>query len=522
LRPFDSNGTFCRPEAAIRQLAIRGAGVTVFSGSMGIGLQLISTIVLARLLTAADFGVVTMVTTFSLLLVNFGLNGFTEAVIQREDIGHTLATNLFWITVSAGFVLTCAFAAAGSVLARFYHDPLVKHVAAGVSLTIFLTSAQVMHLALLKRAMRFSQVSVNDVISRAVSIATAILLAWRGFGYWSLVAGAIAQPFSACIGAWTMCRWLPGLPQRVPGTGAMVRFAFHVYARFTFNYFSRNTDNVLVGWRFDAQALGFYKKAYDLFALSSGLLVSSLTSVAIAALSRCKNDPHQFQKYLFRALSAIAFVGMGLAGELTLTGKYVIKVLLGPGWEPSGQMFTFFGPGIGVMLLYGTTDWIHLSIGRPDRWFRWSIIEYVLTALLFLVGLHWGPVGVAMAWTASFWLLTVPAFWYAGRPMKLKVTLLINAVWKYVAAALLAVLSAAMALSRIPAPVAASTTSTVVAQLALASVLFASFYLACLALLYRGMAPLREHSRLLGEMIPWNRLSRFARQAPASVPATRT
>lgn len=521
MRPFDSNGAFCPPEAEIRQLALRGAGVTVFSGGMGIGLQLIATIVLARLLTAADFGIVTMVTTFSLLLVNFGLNGFTEAVIQCEDIGHALASNLFWISVSAGFVLTCAFAAAGSLLARFYHDPLVAHVAAGVSLTIFFTSAQVMHLALLKRAMRFSHVAVNDVISRAMSIGVSILLAWRGFGYWSLVAGTIAQPLTACVGAWTMCCWLPALPRRVSGTGAMVRFAFHVYARFTFNYFSRNTDNVLVGWRFNAGALGFYKKAYDLFALPSGLLVASLTSVAIAALSRFKDDRHQYQKYLVRAFSAIAFVGMGLAGELTLSGKYVIRALLGPGWEPSGRIFTFFGPGIGVMLLYGATDWIHLSLGRPDRWFRWSIIEYALTASLFLLGLHWGPAGVAIAWTASFWLLTIPAFWYAGAPMNLEIALLIRAVWKYMVAALLAVLGATLALSRIAPPVAASTTS-VVAQLAFASVLFTSFYLAWLALLHRGMAPLHEHARLLREMIPWNRLSRYARQAPASAPATRT
>src|SRR4029077_17082625 len=117
---------------------------------VGTGIQMISTIVLARLLTAADFGLVTMVTTFSLLLMNFGLNGFTEAAIQREDLDHRLASNLFWISVSAGLVLTIGFAAAGSVLARFYHDPLVARVAIGISPTILITSAQVMHLALLK------------------------------------------------------------------------------------------------------------------------------------------------------------------------------------------------------------------------------------------------------------------------------------------------------------------------------------------------------------------------------------
>src|SRR3954471_23175901 len=95
----------------LRQLAVQSAGVTIFSGGVGLVIQVIATVVLARLLTPNDFGVVTMVTTFSLLLVNFGLNGMTEAVIQREEITHELVSTLFWINLAAGVLLTIAFAA---------------------------------------------------------------------------------------------------------------------------------------------------------------------------------------------------------------------------------------------------------------------------------------------------------------------------------------------------------------------------------------------------------------------------
>ena len=122
-------------------------------------IQIIATVLLARLLTPADFGVVAMVTTFSLLVSNFGLNGFTEAVLQREEIDHFLISNLFWINLGAGLLLTIGFAAAGSLVARFYSNPHVTPVAVGMSLTIFITCSSVLHLALLKRAMRFSVVS---------------------------------------------------------------------------------------------------------------------------------------------------------------------------------------------------------------------------------------------------------------------------------------------------------------------------------------------------------------------------
>ena len=249
--------------------------------------------------------------------------------------------------------------------------------------------------------MRFSVVSANDILARAVSVAVSILLAWAAWGYWALVAGAIVLPLATSIGAWVLCRWVPGLPRRGVGTGPMVRFAMSTYGRFTANYFTWNLDNLLVGWRLGPVPLGFYKKAYDLFVLPTNQLSAPLTAVAVSVLSRLTRDPMQYRRYFLSALSTLAFVGMGLGADLTLIGKDLILLLLGPRWEESGRIFTFFGPGIGVMLLYFTHGWIHLSIGRADRWFRWGVVEFTVTGLLFLLGLPWGPVGIAVAWVLA-------------------------------------------------------------------------------------------------------------------------
>lgn len=469
-------------------------------------MQILATVVLARLLAPADFGLVTMVTTFSLLLINFGGNGFTEAVVQREHIDHNLVSNLFWINFGAGVGLTIVFAAAGTLLARFYGNPLVARVALGISLTILVTGTAVEHQALLKRAMRFTAISGNDLVARLVYVAVAIACGWAGWGYWALVAAAIAQPLSQAIGAWILCRWIPGRPRLVPGTGDMVRFAVNIYGRFTVNYFARNMDNLLVGWRFNAQALGFYKKAYDLFALSASQLVSPLTAVAVSALSRLRQDRVQYKRYLLSALSVMAFIGMGVGADLTLIGKDAIRLLLGPGWEPAGRIFTFFGPGIGVMLLYGTHGWIHLSIGRADRWFRWGVLEFVVTGLLFLVGLHWGPVGIAVAWTASFWLLTLPAFWYAGQPVGLGVMPIVTAVWRYLIASLVAGAGALAITNRTTMlQQEASGSLAAATRMILVSLVFVTLYLAGVIVLHGGTAPIQQVIRLMGEMAPWRK-----------------
>jgi PST family polysaccharide transporter len=473
-------------------------------------IQIIATVVLARLLTPADFGLVTMVTTFSLLLMNFGLNGFTEAVLQREEINHALVSNLFWINVGAGLLIALGFSAAGSLLARFYGEPRVTLVTVWMSVTIFVNSTSVQHLALLKRAMRFSVVSVNDIVARAVSVLVSIALGLAGWGYWALVAGAIAQPLITSIGAWSLCRWVPGLPRRAEGTGSMVRFAMNTYGNFGVNYFARNLDNLLVGWRFNVQSLGFYKKAYDLFALSASQLTSPLTVVAVSALSRLKRDPIRYSRYFLSSLAVVAFVGMGVSADLTLVGKDVIRLLLGPGWGLAGRIFTFFGPGIGVMLLYGTHGWVHLSIGRADRWFRWGIVEFIVTGLLFLLGLPWGPAGIAMAWSASFWMLTIPALWYAGRPIGFGIAPVLAVVWKYVLASALAGCASAVIIARLPSLAGASGPVGAATRILTISLLFGSMYLGGVILLHRGCAPLYQFAGLLREMVPSDRFLRLS------------
>ena len=505
MTPFDADGKLVFITApgggALRRSTVRGAGATLLAGVLTLAVQVVGTIVLARLLTPTDFGLVAMVTTFSLLLVNFGFNGFTEAIVQREEVNRALASNLFWINLGCGIALTALFAASGSLLALFYHDAPVQPVALGISLTILTTSVSTVHLALLKRTMRFTGVSVNDVCARLVSVAVSIFLASLGWKYWALVVGAVAVPVSTGIGAILMCRWMPSRPSRVSGTGSTLRFAVHTYGNFAVNYLSRNSDNLLVGWRFDAQALGFYKKAYDLFAVTASQLTSSISVVIVAGLSRVRRDSATYKKYLLDALAVTSFVGMGLGAGLTLTGKDLILILMGPKWGPSGQIFTFFGPGVGIMVLYSTHGWIHLSLGRADRWLRWAVFEFAVTFLLFILGLRWGPVGIATAWSVSFWLLTIPAIWYAGQPISLEIPHVLSVVWRYFGASLAAVAATVLVMAAFPWLAGIPGVSGAILRIAITSMLVVPLYLGAVVLLHGGLKPLYQVAGLLKEMV---------------------
>ncbi len=490
-------------------LAISSAGITVVAQGMGMAVQMIATVVLARLLAPTDFGIVAMVTLFSVLLVSFGQIGLQEAVVQRDKIDHFLLSNLFWLNIATGIFLTIGFAFAGSLLAGFYDDPRVTKLAVGLSLTIFLTSLSVLHLGLLKRAMRFSLVAVIEILARTCSVVVSILFGLTGWGYWALVAGAIAQPFATFVGAWALCRWIPTFPRRVAGTGSLVQFAIHVNMSWNIDYVARNLDNFLVGWQFGSNLLGFYKKAYDLFTLPANLLLS-VTPVAVSTLSQLQREPVAYRRYFLSGLSVLAFLGMGVGADLTLIGKDLVRFILGPGWEESGEMFMFFGPGIGIMLIYRLFIAIHLSIGTTGRFLHWRIIEFTVTVVLFLYALPWGPKGLALAWTVSYWILVIPAYWYAGRPIELSIAPVITAVWKYGLASLVAACATAVIFQGLPPLISASGWLRSLTQTVATTLLFGVLYIFAVVIFFRGLTPIHQFTELLQQMIPWRIFSRLS------------
>ncbi|HEY3707149.1 MAG TPA: lipopolysaccharide biosynthesis protein [Terracidiphilus sp.] len=503
MKPFDATGAFAPSVpgggTALRSLAVRGAGMNVFSGIMSLAIQVAATVVLGRILAPRDFGLVAMVLTFAMLLANAPNNGFIDAILQRSDITESLANNLFWISIAIALALTGGFVLAAPLIARFYDEQTVTRITWALSGQILLTVGPTVHAALLRRAMRFPMLAMNDIIARAAGVVTSIVLGMAGWGYWALVAGQLAMSLSTAIGVWILCPWMPGRPTAAQ-TRDTLNFARHISVRYSINYFVRNFDNLLVGWRFGANPLGFYKKAYDLFALSMTQLVSANANVAVSALSRVREDRAQWTRYLLGAMGMLAFVGMGIAGDFTLVGKDIIRVLLGPNWGTAGWIFTFFAPAIGIMMVYGVHGWIHVSLGHADRWLKWGVVEWVVTCAMFLAGLPWGPQGVAVAWSVSFWVLTLPGIWYAGRPIGFGVMPVIRSIWRYTVASIVASAATYALLIHNQWVRAWEGTGGAALRITCVTVLFVLLYILAVLILHRGPAPLRTMMSLMGEL----------------------
>jgi len=149
------------------------------------------------------------------------------------------------------------------------------------------------------------------------------------------------------------------------------------------------------------------------------------------------------------------------------------------------------------MLIYYMHGWIHLSIGEPVRWFRWSVMEGTVTFLLFLLALPWGPTRIALAWTSSFWMLTIPALWYAGKPIQFRVSRMLSVIWRYIHASLLA--GWATSLLRRSFPTHQIGVVWIATANVTTSLIFGTLYVAAVAMFLWGLTPFRQFARILQE-----------------------
>jgi len=488
----------------LRKKTVAGAAVTL-TAQIGADIsQLIGSVILARLLTPDDFGLVLMVTAFSLLLMNFGVNGFTEVIIQQDDLRHSHVNTIFWINLACSGMLTLIFMALGPVIAGFYGKPELIPITVAMALSILFAGLSTQHMAILRRNMQFHAAVGTELVALILSYVLAIILALRGFGYWALVARQILFPFLLSLGGWALCGWRPGLPARAGGIGSMLKYAMSTYGTFAMNYFQRNLDKVLIGRFLGTLSLGNYDRAYTLFALPASQLTVPLTNVSLAALSRLKQDPPRYRQAYLKALSLVAFMGMPMSALLTVIGYDLILLLLGPNWEQAGTIFTVFAPSAGVFMIYSTHGWLHLSLGRADNWFRWSILAFAVTAVFFIAGLSYGAPAVALGRVISIHILALPGIWYAGKPIGLRMASVIHATWRCYLSSLLAGLCAWAFLRNVIPSGAAFEVHAL--RIVAGSSVCVLLYLAFTVVLNQGTRPIVDFLAILRESIGGLRL----------------
>jgi O-antigen/teichoic acid export membrane protein len=388
--------------------AVRG-GAAMLSAQIAVAaLGLISTVVLARLLTPADFGLIAMAATALGFLSVMKDLGLSQATIQRKSISENQVAILFYVNLGFSLLLMAATVALAPLVANFYGAPELFGILVVLAATFVVAGLSAQHHALLQRSMRYNQLATIAVASAAVGIASGIGGALAGVGYWALVMMQIASLCSACLGYWLVSGWRPGLPRRDPEVRQLLVFGGDITGFSIVNYFARNADNVLIGWCWGAAPLGLYSRAYALFLAPIQQINGPLSSVLLPTLSRLNDDPGRYRRVFLRVLEKVLMITAPLAGLMIATTDWIVAVLLGPNWAPAAGILAWLAIAALTQPASHLAGALFISQGRTRELLRWGIIGSGLSTISFVVGLPFGPAGVAACYAVSGLLIRTP------------------------------------------------------------------------------------------------------------------
>jgi PST family polysaccharide transporter len=412
--------------------------------------------------------------------------GLSMATVQKAEINHGQISMLFWINVILSFGVMLVTAALAPAIAWFYSEPRLTWITLSIAGAIIFGGLTVQHQALLRRQMRFGSLAVIETVSLSVSIASGLIAAWYGAGYWALVIIYLAEAICGFIGVWVVCEWRPGLPIFHAGVRSMLAFGANLTGFNVLNYFARNADNILIGKFCGAGQLGLYSKAYGLLMLPITQITAPFTAVAVPALSCLQNEPERYRRYYYRAVSLIAFMSMPFVAMLVVLSEKIIRTVLGDQWTGAATVFQVLAFLAFLEPVTATRGWVFISLGQTRRLMYWGLVSAPIVVLSFIIGLPWGAVGVATSYTICTLLtLTIPALFFAFRYSPITLVGFFNAIWRPLFASVCAAILASIT-TLFCSP------GTAVMQILFYATMFTFYYLFAIAVLPGGWQMLKD------------------------------
>jgi O-antigen/teichoic acid export membrane protein len=388
--------------------AVRGGLVKAVAQAANFILRVGSLMILARLLDPADFGMVAMVTAVTGVFSLFKDAGLSAATVQRDSISNDQISALFWINMLVGVVLSLLSVALAPALVAFYHEPRLFWVTVALGLGFFFNAAGVQHSAIIQRQMRFVALSMIEILALCVSTAVGIGLAVAGYGYWALVGMAVILPAATSIGAWLAITWVPGMPRRKVGIRSMILFGGKATLNSLVVYIGYNLEKVLLGRFWGANALGIYGRAYQLINIPAENLNSAVGGVAFSALSRLQDEPDRLKSYFLKGYSLVLALSLPATIACALLADDIILIVLGPKWIEVVSIFRLLTPTVMIFALINPFWWLLYATGLVGRSLKIALVLAPLVIAAYLIGLPYGPNGVALAYSAVLTLWLIP------------------------------------------------------------------------------------------------------------------
>jgi len=405
------------PQPPLRRRVLRGLAWGAASQVILQISRIVVAVILARLLAPHDYGVAAMVLVFSSLVLVFSDLGLGAALVQRKTLTEADRSTAWWTSVAAGVTFTAVGAALAGPIAHFYGEPGVRSLCVVYSVVFLITSIGSTQEALLVREMRFRQLELRTMGATVVGAVVGITVALKGLGSWAIVAQQLTE---AAVSSMLLCvasPWRPHLRYSRASLRELWGFSGWLVGHRLLFYIHRNADNILIGRFIGAAALGAYTVAYNVMLVPFSRIAGPIQRVLWPAFAEMQDDTERIAASWIRVTRILAAVAMPALAGLVVVAPDFVHVVLGDRWAaaaPLVQALAWVGMLQAIQVL--NVD-ILQARGRTSLVFRYTVFFCVAHTCAFAVGLHWGLMGVAIAYAISSTFVEPVLTWLTAREL---------------------------------------------------------------------------------------------------------
>ena len=368
------------------------------------GITFISNLILAHLLTPKDFGCIGILHIFMSVSEVFVIGGFGVALIQKKEVTHIDYTTAFYWNVVVSIITYIVLFFSAPYIAKFYNMPLLCDVLRVQSLSLIISAFAIVQSTQLQKNLKFRVYSIRGLIAAFIGSFVSVVMAFMGYGIWSLVGLTLAMNIANVLLLWRMSDWRPTLEFSFESFKNLFSFGGLMMLSTLATTIYNDIQGLIIGKFFSPQDMGYYSQARKLEQVPTSALSTIVNQVSFPVFSSINENKSKLKSNVRKNIRSISYLSIPLCALLIVVAKPLILLLYGSQWEESVLYFQLLCLSGMIYVL----NCIHLSVikslGKGRIFFIMQISKRIIGISLIIAGIFWGVKGVVIAVVISFYI----------------------------------------------------------------------------------------------------------------------
>lgn len=391
---------------SLKQKVTSGVAWISIQRFSSMGIQFLSGVVLARLLTPDDYGCIGMLAIFMVIANTVVDSGFGSALIQKKRPTQEDYSTIFFFNLGMSFLMYAILFYAAPLIAKFYRIPLLCSVLRVQGLVLIINSFSQIQSNQLRKQFRLKKIAIVSLMTTIISFAVTIFMAYRGFGVWSLVALYLLSSFIPATIYWFTNKWYPIMVFSMTSFKELFRFGFFMCLTSIITNICNNIQGLLIGRFYTPAIMGYYTKAKNTEELASMSISNIMGQVTYPLYAEYQHNLPALINVIKRITNTVAFITFPLMALLILLAKPAFLLLYSARWLDSVPYFQLLCLAGIAICLQSVNYQAVAAVGKSKQMFSWTLVKRVIGLVLVVTGLAaFGIKGLLIGMVMQSWII---------------------------------------------------------------------------------------------------------------------